>query len=130
MIITSGWGEPGYASQAEVLKETAMLLGVDSKFIKMQINPKNTMMEAKEYKHLFGDSSKLIVVTSALHMPRAMHLFRQEGLYPIPAPTNHIIKKGKNYNPWLGMPSSENIHKMESAVHEYVGLLWYKFGGQ
>jgi uncharacterized SAM-binding protein YcdF (DUF218 family) len=129
IIITSGWSSSGNMSQAEVLAETALLLGVDRAFLKMQTKPANTMGEAAEYKRLFGDSALLIVVTNAVHMRRAIYAFQKQGLDPVPAPTNHLIKKDENYNPWIGIPSSNNIRKMESAVHEYVGFLWYRLMG-
>ena len=116
--------------QAKVLANTALLLGVDSSRIKMQTEPKNTWIEAQEYKRLFGDTVQLVLVTSAVHMPRAMYLFRKAGLKPIPAPANHLIKEGTEKNPWFWVPSSENIRKTEAAVHEYVGMLWYKSGGK
>ncbi|MBK7712495.1 MAG: YdcF family protein [Bacteroidales bacterium] len=36
--------------------------------------------------------NSLILVTDAIHMPRAMMIFRKLDIEPIPAPTNHIIK--------------------------------------
>ena len=129
IIITSGWSALGNQPQAEVLKEAALLMGVEEKYIKTQPLPENTRMEASEYKKLFGDTAQLIVVTSAVHMPRAVYAFQNEGLDPVAAPTNHLVKKSENYNPWIGIPSSHNISKMESAVHEYLGLLWYKLLG-
>jgi uncharacterized SAM-binding protein YcdF (DUF218 family) len=129
IIITSGWSSSGKVPQAEVLAETALLLGVDENYIKKQPLPKNTRMEASEYHRLFGDNAQIILVTSAVHMRRAIYAFQEEGLDPVPAPTNHLIKKDENYNPWIGIPSSGNIRKMESAVHEYVGFLWYKLTG-
>lgn len=126
-LITSGAvGEEGIP-QAEVLKRAAILLGVEEKNIQTQTLPKNTWAEATEYKRIFGDSAQLILVTSATHMPRAVKLFRKAGLTPIAAPTNHLIKKGKHRNPWLWMPSSKHINKLECAVHEYVGMVWANF---
>ena len=123
-IVTSASGYENEITQAEITRQAAILLGVDSLSIKMQIKPKNTKQEASGYKRLFGDSAQLILVTSAIHMPRAMKLFRKAGLNPLPAPTNHLIKKGKHRDFWGWVPSTGNIEKMESAVHEYVGLVW------
>jgi uncharacterized SAM-binding protein YcdF (DUF218 family) len=131
VLVTSGWsGKREAIPQAEVLAQTAVLLGVDSARIKKQILPKNTWMEASEYKRLFGDTATLVLVTSAIHMPRAMYLFQKAGLNPLPAPTDHLIKKGEKTNPLFWMPKAGNIAKTESAIHEYVGILWYKIGGK
>ena len=122
-LITSGYAVEGDVAQAEVLAKAAMLLGVDPARIRMQTLPENTRMEAAEYKRLFGERAQLVIVTSAVHMPRAMNLFHQAGLDPTAAPTNHLVKKGHKREPWYWMPSSGNIQKTESALHEYAGLL-------
>lgn len=97
----------------------------------MQVQPKNTRAEANEYKRLFADSVQLVLVTSAIHMSRAMYLFQKTGLDPLAAPTNHLVKKGQQKKDfWYWLPSSGNIKRMESAIHEYVGLFWYKLGGE
>lgn len=124
LLITSGWSASGKTTQAEVLARTALLLGMDPVAVRKQMQPQNTQLEASEYKRVYGDTARLVIVTSALHMPRAMYLFRQAGLDPLAAPTNHMVKDdGRNsYRNWL--PSANKIRMMESVVHEYEGL-WY-----
>ena len=122
-LITSGYAGEGDVAQAEVLARTALRLGVDPARIRMQTAPKNTRMEAAEYKRLFGERAQLVLVTSAVHMPRAMYLFRQAGLNPIAAPTNHLVKYSNERDLWFWVPNSGNIQMVESAIHEYAGLL-------
>ncbi len=129
LLVTSGWSSTGDVTQAEMLARTAILLGVDSAGIVMQKSPGNTMEEALEYKRMFGDTARLVVVTSALHMPRAMLAFRKAGLDPVAAPTNHIIKMSKKRDAWFWVPSAGNIGKVESAWKEYAGIGWYRIGG-
>lgn len=124
LLITSGYGGREGVTQAQVLLNAAVLIGVEPSEIRMQENPENTWMEATEYRRLFGDTKSLVIVTSAIHMPRAMYLFRKAGLNPMAAPTNHLFKKGKRFNYWFWIPSAGNIEKMEAVIHEYVGLLW------
>lgn len=129
-LITSGWGRDQKTTIAEVVARTAILLGVDSSLLKLQKKPSNTWEEATEYKRLFGESDQLILVTSAVHMPRAMYLFQKAGLNPFAAPTNHLVKLRENHNFWFWTPSHGNIRKMDYAIHEYLGLLWYRLGGK
>lgn len=125
-LITSGSRVNDPQTRAAVLADAALLLGVGKNNIRQQGLPSNTMEEAQEYKRLFGDTAPLILVTTAMHMPRAMYAFEKTGLQPIPAPTNHIIKcAGKDCGAkWW--PSAGNISKMERAIHEYAGLLYYR----
>jgi uncharacterized SAM-binding protein YcdF (DUF218 family) len=81
-------------------------------------------MEAFDYTKKFGTNNTLILVTDAIHMPRAMFLFRKEGQSPIPSPTNHMVKSyWKNgITDWF--PASSNISMMEYAMHEIGGLVY------
>ncbi len=126
-LITSGYaGKSNNTPHAIVSAKAAMLLGVDSASIKSQETPENTWQEALIYKQMFGDSADLVLVTSAIHIPRAMYLFRKAGLNPIAAPADFMIKNRKRKSISYWFPSAKNIEKMEGAIHEYVGLLWYR----
>ena len=60
-------------------------------------------------------------------MPRAMALFKKEGLDPIPAPTDYLARgEGK----WYSLPHPSTMANTRSAFHEYIGYLWSKIRGQ
>jgi|WetSurSiteA1Bulk_404760.scaffolds.fasta_scaffold00362_5 uncharacterized SAM-binding protein YcdF (DUF218 family) len=129
-LIFSGFKGRLSVSQADVSAMTAIALGVGQSDIKSLTTTRTTYDEAHTYFSSFGNNSSLILVTDAIHMPRAVRLFKDAGLDPIPAPTNHIIKKDSEKKPFSWFPSSENISKMEDVVHEYTGLVWYWLGGR
>lgn len=129
-MIFSGWAGHSNMPQAVVLMHTAIMLGIDSSSIAIQPLARNTRMESEEYARLFGKEKKLVVVTSAFHMPRAMMLFNKAGINPVPAPADRIVKKSSVKDPWRWMPSSSNTGIIEVAVHEYVGILWNWIGGK
>ncbi len=104
-------------------------MGVDSSSMLLLHKAKNTAGEAKEYKELSGSDEKLILVTSAIHMPRATMIFRKHGFDPVPAPTNFIIKHGSRKDPCRWLPSAGYVGMMEGAVHEFVGIIWAGVGG-
>jgi uncharacterized SAM-binding protein YcdF (DUF218 family) len=56
-------------------------------------------------------------------MPRAMLLFKKEGLEPIPAPTDF---DDKTQNTSLSFFSAKHLFKTQRALHEYIGLLYLK----
>ncbi len=123
LLITSGYQGRSTHSQADIMRQAAMTLGVDGASVMTQDSPSTTAEEAKFYAGTYGRSSHLVLVTSATHMPRAMYLFQQEGLQPIAAPTGHLIKRdpGQSRSLWF---STHNLDKCHKALHEYVGLLW------
>jgi uncharacterized SAM-binding protein YcdF (DUF218 family) len=126
-LILSGYARKGIPqSHAEVMAEAAGLLGVASEDMAVITTPWNTMFEAIDYHKEYGDHQPLILVTSAIHMPRAMMHFQQAGLSPIPAPTNYSIKEDDLPDGIKILPSSSNLTKMNKAIHEYVGMFWGK----
>jgi uncharacterized SAM-binding protein YcdF (DUF218 family) len=129
-LIFSGFSGRLSVSQAEVSVAAAISLGVSHSDIKSLTTTRTTYDEAHTFFSSFGNNSSLILVTDAIHMPRAVRLFKDAGVDPVPAPTNHIIKRGSAKSPFTWMPSSENIRNLDAAVHEYAGLLWYKLGGK
>lgn len=72
-------------------------------------------------------SERILLVTDAAHMPRALYAFRRNGLRPLPAPTNFQSITGEEISPLERYLPNGNA-EMESAyaIHEYLGWLWYR----
>jgi uncharacterized SAM-binding protein YcdF (DUF218 family) len=123
-IILSGLIRRENVTGAELLTQTALALGEDEHEISPLGTPVNTRMESLEYTRIFGTDKKLVLVTDAIHMPRAMFLFRLAGQSPIAAPTNHLMKSDRKEGISEWGPSSSNIAMMEYAMHEIGGLIY------
>jgi uncharacterized SAM-binding protein YcdF (DUF218 family) len=73
---------------------------------------------------------RVLLVTHAWHMPRAVASFRGQGLDPVPAPTGFTgMPTGDAVSDWV--PSSKGLRASYWALHEYLGLAWYRlrYGG-
>jgi uncharacterized SAM-binding protein YcdF (DUF218 family) len=114
------------SGQGNPFVNTAMMLGVEDNQILLLGGPGNTRMEAIEYTKKFGTNNTLMLVTDAIHMPRAMYLFQKAGQKPIPAPTNYLMKSNVKSDLREWFPSASNIYNMEYAMHEIIGLWWAK----
>jgi uncharacterized SAM-binding protein YcdF (DUF218 family) len=80
----------GDKSQAVLLKETAVMLGIPPQHIQLIDQGVNTKTEAAQYVQKFGKHNPLILCTSALHMKRAKVWFYYHGLRNIyPAPPHY-----------------------------------------
>lgn len=122
-IITSGAAFSQPFSQAEMNKKMLMVLGVDESAI-IEVNlSKDTEDEANNLAQLL-DSTSFALVTSASHIPRAMRLFEGQGLTPIAAPTEHLVRESTAVTFFTVMPSSKNIKKMERWWYETLGQTW------
>lgn len=120
-IITSGYAGRGTIPEAIKTANILKDIGISSSDIMIHDKPKDTIEEAKKVKKLLK-KEEFILVTSAYHMPRAMMLFQGEGLNPIAAPTDFLIKDSDKF---LSAPSEYHLHKTKKAWHEYIGILWF-----
>ena len=125
-IITSGYEGRGNIPEAIKTANILYNIGIQKSSIIIHDKPKDTKEEAIKIKQLLKDE-KFILITSSYHMPRAIALFKKEGLHPIPAPTDFKIKDRDKV---LSVPNGNNIKKSEIAIHEYIGLIWAKLRGQ
>jgi uncharacterized SAM-binding protein YcdF (DUF218 family) len=126
-IISSGGNGSQPKSQAEVQRQAAVSLGVSNAKISILPFAKNTFQEAQHYQEKFGNETRLIVVTDACHLPRAMFAFQKTGLDPIPAPTNYYLKNPKDKFCFSILPNTENLIKTNRVIYEYLGKIWYSF---
>ncbi len=126
-IIVSGYsGLFDPTTHAVMQEKLALALGVKKDHIILRPNPRDTQEEAIAAKKLLGDEP-FILVTSASHMTRSINFFKNEGLDPIPAPTNHLASiKHPNYTKFF---SSDALMKSRIVFHEVLGMVWQKFKG-
>ncbi|WP_438863809.1 ElyC/SanA/YdcF family protein [Neptunicella sp.] len=130
ILITSGYSEEPF-SNAEMMKKLAVSLGADPSRIQLQNNSRDTEEEVLKLKPMLGQQP-FAMVSSASHMQRAMHLFQQQGLHPIAAPTEHLVKYSDAVEPswWSELPHSTNIYKFERYWYEAMGQLWLFLRGK
>ena len=122
-LIVSGNSISGRTSQAQMLADAAISLGVPPGDILMQEEPANTYAEAQTYAKKFSRMGRqLIIVTAAFHMPRAMYLFRSQGLNPIAAPTAHLVKLDPHFR-FQWRLALANMKMAEVWTQETAGLL-------
>ena len=119
-LIVSGYSGTDQTPHALMLKKMAVLLGVREQQIIARYAPKDTREEAIDARSILNNRD-FILVTSASHMPRAMAIFNEEGLYPYPAPTYHLAKHASDD---FSIPGAWGLMNSEYALHEYVGMLW------
>lgn len=126
-LIVSGYsGLFDPTTHAQMQEKLALALGVKKDHILLCPTPRDTQEEAIVAKQLLGDKS-FILVTSASHMKRAMIFFKDEGLHPIPAPTNHLAST--KYLDYIDLFSSNALEQSRIVFHEGLGMLWQKLKG-
>jgi uncharacterized SAM-binding protein YcdF (DUF218 family) len=125
ILVLSGGKFKDEQSNAQVMAAAAIDLGFNPGRIMLSDKALDTHDEAMHIKILAG-SDVFVLVTSASHMLRAVKLFENQGLKPIPAPTCYQNKGEPEYF----LPGADNIKTCHMAVHEYLGLAWSFVRGQ
>jgi uncharacterized SAM-binding protein YcdF (DUF218 family) len=72
---------------------------------------------------------RILLVTSAMHMPRAAALFRHAGFTVIPVPCNHLGGWGDPSLLFSLLPDPQSVANSKAALKEYLGLAVYSLRG-
>lgn len=112
------------ASTIPVLKA----FGVPAVSIVALDGPRNTEEEARRCEKVLA-GRRVLLVTSALHMRRALRIFRKyaPNLKVIPAPTDHQFLEARDaFRDWrYYFPNTGTLARATAIEHELIGLLRY-----
>lgn len=123
LVVTGASRDVTQPPVARGYARAAQTLGVPDERLRVLDTPTDTGREARAVSEALGEGARVVVVTSASHMPRAMRHFRRAGLAPIAAPTHYLA--GRNAAQGLAhwVPSATHLRKTERAVYEVLGQL-------
>lgn len=129
-LVFSGYVSGDPLSNAEVNARMAAGLGIPRSRMTLFENNKDTHDEAVSIAaHLNG--KRVALVSSATHLPRAMALYRSQGLDAVPAPTDYTAKQSQEPQPLYSyLPKGRYLMYSEAAIHEWIGVWWARLRGQ
>ncbi len=126
-IVSSGGPPDGYdmIPESETMRAALVQLGVPSERILLESGSRVTHDEAVLSAAMLRGLGirSVVVVTSDLHMRRALASFRHEGLDARPAIARDPLDAQAPRLSWL--PTPQGVAYAQEVVHEYVGLAWY-----
>jgi uncharacterized SAM-binding protein YcdF (DUF218 family) len=122
--------QPESTGMADVLE----FFGVPRTAILEEPRSRNTYENAVETRRLLAPEGidRVLLVTSAIHMPRAVALFRCAGFEVVPAPADFLVAEGDPYGFGDGslegillalLPDAQSLEFTTRALKEYLGLL-------
>jgi uncharacterized SAM-binding protein YcdF (DUF218 family) len=131
LIFTGGWvpWAPDAPPEGDVLREHAIDLGVPSHRILTTRKVVNTADEAaavKSLEALRSPDARILLVTSAYHMPRARRLFERAGLAVSPFPVDFKSDRTTPLNAMDLVPTAAALATTEAALREIYGGLFYR----
>jgi uncharacterized SAM-binding protein YcdF (DUF218 family) len=139
IICTGNVATGGIARRAasEDMAELLESLGVGKDAIITETKSEDTRQHARNLSPVFREQGfkRILLVTSAMHMPRSIGTFRHlcSGIEFIPAPTDFHVTEGIP-KPWyhqLGsiIPTPRHLLDFSEVMHEYAGMAYYKMHG-
>lgn len=134
-IAWRGGGEAEAKDMATILE----LMGIPRQAMVFEPNSLNTYQNAVNTKEILQEKGirEILLVTSAMHMPRSLAIFQKQGIKAIPAPTDFIISD-RNFTELTYskestiislIPDSGNLENTTLAIKEYLGTAIYRLRG-
>ncbi|MBD2495036.1 YdcF family protein [Nostoc sp. FACHB-280] len=130
-----GSGEAESTDMASILTS----IGIPASAIIEEPSSLNTYQNAVNVKQILQSRGikKILLVTSAMHMPRSLKIFQRQGINAIPAPTDFLVTQGELQElvstPKAALlnllPDTDNLHQFTSALKEYIGSFIYRLRG-
>jgi uncharacterized SAM-binding protein YcdF (DUF218 family) len=134
ILFTRGlsWPDLGREPEGERLAREALKHGIPADKIEVTDTAVlETSAEVRSIRRTMRQHGwhRIILVTSAMHMPRAMWLAQKEGIEAIPFPADF---GGGNHNPLQltsFLPEAKWLDQSERAIREWMGLTYYRAFG-
>lgn len=127
--IVGGVGGPGGVTDADWTRLAWIRLGVPAERISVIHGTFNTWQNAEGIarRRLEG---RLLLVTSAMHMPRAVLAFRSQGVAVTPYPVDFIATPDIRLASMLTPSIGGNLMLTDHALREWVSLALYRVTGR
>jgi uncharacterized SAM-binding protein YcdF (DUF218 family) len=132
-----GTGDISPRPEAEDMAELMESIGVSESAIVTETEARNTHEHAVNLCPVFQQRriNRVLLVTSALHMPRSMGVFRHvcPAVEYVPAPTdfrNTAMRSVEWYREAMNLlPTPRRLLDFSDAAHEYLGMTYYRLRG-
>lgn len=116
--------------EAVHIEKYLLSLGVKQKDILLDTNSRNTYENAKYAVELVKENNRLLLSTSAAHMPRSLACFEKLGAATTPFPVDYMSYEDNRFEVnKLLVPNPRVLNYWYWLLHEWVGMLSYKAKG-
>ncbi len=121
ILISGGDASGTGVTEADDYRAEMVQLGVTDTDILLERRSMNTFQNAEFSGAILREQrfDKLFLVTSGLHLPRALLYFSYFSIYPTPCAADYIVP------PVSILPTGYNFTIADLAAHEYIGMVRY-----
>lgn len=130
-LLVAGGNQPGTEGvevEAEAMRSMLLTLGVPAAAIRMEGLSRSTAENARQSLGLIRavGAKRVLLVTSAMHMPRALRIFEAElsgsGVTLLPASTDVKALPDSLHPLGRWLPDADSLRTSTAALKEYLGL--------
>jgi len=129
IIVTGGRVyEDNPIAEATIVKRFLADLGVPDNRIIIEDQARDTAQNARLSAAICRQRgfTKPILLTGAYHLKRACMAFEAAGLPVLPFPAYFLGSQGIDYGPRHLLPRANALQTSTKALHEYLGMLYYR----
>jgi uncharacterized SAM-binding protein YcdF (DUF218 family) len=118
--------QPGVRSEAYYISELLQQWGVPEEAIELEVSSRTTAENQRNTVDLINKNriQSALLVTSAIHMPRAYSLFRKLPIEITPASADVLIRQQNSPAIFGLIPSASALRLTTVALHEYYAM-WF-----
>jgi uncharacterized SAM-binding protein YcdF (DUF218 family) len=128
LVLVGGGPRPGVPTIAELMAAYAGMLDVPATALRLETRSGDTWGNARHAAELSPRlPRRVVLVTSQVHMPRAQRAFTAAGFEVCPLGADSRILPSRL--PWALVPRTSGLVNTEAALHEWVGLAYYRWRG-
>jgi uncharacterized SAM-binding protein YcdF (DUF218 family) len=124
------------ASPAQDMQQVLVEWGIPADALWLDTSSQNTYENAVNCAAILREhqAASVLLVTSALHMPRAVTAFEKQGVQVIPYPVDYTVTEQNWHQLWHGdalsfainlFPTAGNLSLTTSVIKEAFGLAYY-----
>ena len=129
----------GNSSEAESMATIMEIMGVPREAMLLESRSLNTYENAVYTKEILDrrNIKKILLVTSAAHMPRSLAIFKKQGIDAIPAPADFLVSDRNLVENGISaesrilsfFPKPESLDRTTQIIKEYIGTFIYRLRG-
>lgn len=139
LVLSGGrvtWRGGSGDSEAEDMRAIALTMNVPDTSMLLEKTSLNTRQNAVNLVPILEANAidSILLVTSAMHMPRSVAIFKKLGINVIPAPTDYLAPTEVGPTTLEGrilslIPDAKSTYQFTRALKEYVGFVIYRLRG-
>jgi uncharacterized SAM-binding protein YcdF (DUF218 family) len=128
LILVSGGSPPNDTPESALAKGILLGWGVPDSAILTEERSRDTHQNAVFSQRILAQRGidRILLVTSAFHMPRAVATFERTGLAVFPVPAGYLAGSEEEGFWYSLLPSLDGLGDSGTAIKEWLGIVGYR----